>query len=194
MSRLLLYHDFVSPYCRLALGATLEAASRAGLEVRPVPFELHPAPADLPAPDGPELAGQLETASAIAREWGTELGTLSTVPRTRKAHEAVAHARTRGGAGVAELVLRGIYRALWLDGRDIARLDVLSDVGEAAGLEREPLHVALGLNEFEAEVVAEQDAAAAAGITGVPAVQLGGVLATGLLSEDELFSWMDRNR
>lgn len=194
MNRLLLFHDFVSPYCRLALGATLDAASRAGLEVRAVPFELYPTPAPLPTPDAPELAEQVEKASAIAREWGEELGTLPLVPRTRKAHETVAYARAKGGEEIAESVLRGLYQALWSEGRDISRLDVLADVGEAAGLDREPLHVALGVDELESAVVREQDAAAAAGVPGVPAVQIGDVMATGLLSAGELLDWLDRSR
>lgn len=190
MDRLLLYHDFVSPYCRLALGPTLDVASRTGLDVRPVPFELNPAPARLPSPDEPGLARELESAREIARSWDADLGTLTAVPRTRKAHETVAYARIHGDGGVAEAVLQGLYEALWSDGRDIARLDVLADIGEAAGLDREPLHVALGLDEMEAEVVREQEAAAGAGISGVPAVQVGSALATGLIAPDELLAWV----
>ncbi|NIP78361.1 MAG: hypothetical protein GWM90_03830, partial [Gemmatimonadetes bacterium] len=104
------------------------------------------------------------------------------------------YAREHGDPDVAEAALRGVYQALWSDGLDIARLDVLADVGEAAGLEREPLHVALGLDDLEAEVAREQEAAAAAGIRGVPAVQLGSVLATGLIPADELLEWIDANR
>lgn len=189
MARLLLFHDFTSPYCRLAARVAADAAERTGLELRPVPFELRPAPAGLPAPD--ELdAAELETARSLAREWGVPLGELRRVPRTRKAHEAVAYAIAKDAALA---VLNGIYDALWRDGLDIARLDVLADVGAAAGLEREPLHVALGLDTFEGDVIREQDAAAAAGVTGVPVVQVRDVTAVGLLPVDELVAWIEAN-
>lgn len=191
MDRLLFFHDFASPYCRLALDALDEAADRAGLEVRPVPFELWPAPEPLPSPDEPRLVDELATAVGLAREWGTALRKPPRIPRTRKAHETVAFALKHGGAGA---MLRGLYHALWSEGRDIARIDVLTDVGEAAGLDREALHVSLGLNEFEADVVREQHAAAAAEITGVPAFQIGSVLASGLLPARELLAWIEENR
>ena len=194
MDRLLLYHDFVSPYCRLALEPTLQVAANAGLEVRPVPFELHPSPAPLPSPGDPALERELAKAGEVARAWGTELGRLASVPRTRKAHESVSYARTQGDAATAEAVLRRLYAALWLDGLDIARLDVLADIGAAAGLDREAMHVALGLDGLEPDVVREQEAAAGAGITGVPVVQLGTAVATGLIPADELQEWIGQNR
>ncbi|MFO7893719.1 MAG: DsbA family protein [Longimicrobiales bacterium] len=191
MSRLLFFHDFASPYCRLALDAVTDAAERTGLEVRPVPFELRPAPEPLPPPDHPALAEEMDTARTLADQWGITLVTPPLVPRTRKAHEAVAYALDHGGAAT---VLRGIYEALWTHGQDIARIDVLADVGQAAGLEREPMHVALGIDEFQADVVREQHAAAGAEITGVPAVQIGTVMAAGLLPADELVGWIEENR
>lgn len=191
MTRLLFFHDFASPYCRLALEAVTAACDRAALELRPVPYELWPAPEPLPSPDEPALVDELETARAVAEEWGVPLRRPSLVPRTRKAHEAVAFALEHGHV---EAVLRGTYEALWTDGHDIARVDVLADIGEAAGLDREALHIALGLDEYEADVVREQHAAAGAEVPGVPAVQLGTLLASGLFPADELLEWIEGNR
>jgi predicted DsbA family dithiol-disulfide isomerase len=189
MSRLLFFHDFSSPFCRLAVGPVAAAADRAGLDLRPVPFELYPAPAHLPAPEELDRE-EMETAQKLARERGLELGRPRHVPRTRKAHEAVAYAREQG-AGRA--VLHGLYDALWGRGLDISRLDLLADLCQDAGLDREAAHVALGLDTHEDEVVREQEAAAAAGLTGVPAVQLRDVVAVGLLTAEELADWIDAN-
>lgn len=191
MSRLLLYHDFASPFCRLAVPLAVRAAGRAGLELRAVPFELRPAPATLPAPDDPELAEELDAATRAAAEWGLTLGRLPSVPRTRKAHEAVAHARQEGQE-VA--VLQGLYDALWVHGEDLSRLDVLADVGDTAGLDRQEMHIALGVDRWEETVLREQEAAAAAGLTGVPAFQVRDVVAVGLFPLEELLDWIDRNR
>lgn len=189
MSRLLLYHDFASPFCRLAERTVPGVAERTGVRVRAVPFELRPAPEPLPGPDA--VDEEMALARKVADEWGVELGRLPAVPRTRKAHEAVAYARAHDAEAA---VLRGIYDALWEEGLDISRLDVLADVGEAAGLDREAMHVALGLDDLEDEVAREQDAAVAAGLTGVPAVQVRDVVAVGLLPAEELVEWIERNR
>lgn len=190
MSRLLLFHDFASPFCRLAAQIAPAAAARTGLELRPVPFELRPAPLPLPGP-GALDAEELETAASLAREWGLDLGEVHRLPRTRKAHEAVAYARTKGAG---EAVLAGLYDALWRDGLDLSRLDVLADVSAAAGLDREAVHVALGVEDLAEEVVQEQGAAAAAGLTGVPALQVRDVVATGLFSLEEMVAWIEENR
>jgi predicted DsbA family dithiol-disulfide isomerase len=190
MNRLLLYHDFASPYSRLAEQVAGRAARRTGMTLRAVPFELRPAPAPLPGPEEVDRT-ELDAAERFAAEWELELGRLVRVPRTRKAHEAVAHARHHGAEAP---VLRSIYDALWRDGLDISRLDVLADLGEAAGLDREAMHVALGVDDYEDEVVREQDAAAAAGLTGVPAVQVRDVVAVGVFPLDELVEWIESNR
>lgn len=189
MNRLLLYHDFASPFSRLAVQVGTEAAKRTGMELRPVPFELRPAPE--PLDEARVEDDELAAAAAVAGEWGLALGSVARIPRTRKAHEAVAYARARG-AGID--VLHRIYHALWLEGQDISRLDVLADIAEAAGLEREPLHVALGVDELEEEVVREQRAAAAAGLTGVPAMQVRDVVAVGLFPVDEVVEWIEASR
>ena len=189
MDRLLLYHDFASPFSRLAAEVASEAARRTQLRVRPVPFELRPAP--IPLEDAAVDPEELRSANAAAREWGMELGTLRQVPRTRKAHEMVAYARAHD---LDAVVLGRIYDALWMDGLDISRLDVLADIGESAGLDREPLHVALGVDELENEVVREQRAAAAAGLTGVPALQVRDVVAVGLFPVSEIVEWIEENR
>lgn len=189
MNRILLYHDFVSPFSRLAVPATIEAARRADVPLRAVPFELHPAPA--PLPELASLEGEMETARAIAGEWGVELGSPGIVPRTRKAHEAVAFAR---GHQLEIPVLEGLYNALWKEGRDISRLDVVADAGAAAGMDREALHVALGVDNLQDEVIREQEVAVASGLTGVPAVQFGDVVAVGLFPVEELVEWIESNR
>ena len=191
MSRLLFYHDFASPYCRLALDAVTEAAERTGLEVRPVPFELWPAPTELPTIDDPTVAEELDRARELASDQGIRLQPPTALPRTRKAHEAVAFGIDHG-AGAA--VLRGIYEQLWSEGQDISRIDVLTSVAEAAGLDPEELHVALGTDRYEADVVREQHAVTGAGIEAVPAVQVGAVMAAGLLPPDELADWIRENR
>ena len=186
---LLLFHDFISPFCRVALDSVSDVAETVGAEVRLVPFELVPAPADLPDPDDAAIERELSAAAPLARERELELRPPSLLPRTRKAHEAVAFA----GAHGRELAMAtAVYDALWRDGADLARLDVLADVGAGIGLEREALHVALGLDEQAEEVQAAQAAAEQAGVTAVPTFGLNGSRQVGLVPARDLVEWARR--
>lgn len=184
---LILYHDFASPYCRLALALTRPAAHHAGLGLRLEPFELRPAPAELPAIDDPTVRAEIEAALPLAAEWGIELHGPLLVPRTGKAHEAVMHARPQG----LEVELAdAVYRALWVHGRDISRLDTLVEVAGAVGLDDREVHVALGLDTHNRAVELAGQRAEAVGVTGVPTLVHRGRLAVGLLPPEQLREWL----
>ena len=185
---LLLYHDFASPYCRLALELARGAAEEAGLPLRLVPFQLRPSPVPLPSVDEPAFRAELESALPLAAAWGIELRPPPSVPRTGKAHEAVQHAATEGRP--IEMAA-AIYHALWADGRDISRVDTLVETAAAVGLEGQALHVALGLDTHREAVERAEADAEAGGVTGVPTLGLGGRVVVGLLSPDELRAWID---
>lgn len=187
--QVVLYHDFVSPFSRVALVAARRAVADADLTLDVVPLELYPAPLPLPAVGA--LDQELEAAHTLATDMGAPMVLPPLVPRTRKAHEAVEHARQHGAAlDVAE----AIYDAYWRRGLDIGRLDVLADVGAEAGLDRDLLHVALGLDAGEAEVAAAERAAESAGIDGVPTFRLGEAVAVGLFPAAELLEWIEAHR
>jgi 2-hydroxychromene-2-carboxylate isomerase len=195
---LVLYHDFVSPFSRLALLVARDVAREAGLDLRLVPLELFPPP--LPLPPAPETLGaELEAALPLARALGAELVLPARVPRTRKAHEAVVLARGQGleqgrgqggGQGLELELAEALYDAVWRRGQDIGRLDVLAELGAEVGLDRGLLHVALGLDTGQDEILAAGVAAEAAGIDGVPTFRLGDDVAVGLFPAAELLEWI----
>jgi predicted DsbA family dithiol-disulfide isomerase len=186
LSELFLYHDFVSPFSRLALLVARRVARDAELHLRLVPLELFPPPLPLPATLEP-VGDELNAALPLAGELGAELVLPPRLPRTRKAHEAVVHARAHG----LELEMaEAIYEAVWRRGLDVGRLDVLAELGAAVGLDRDLLHVALGLDAGGDVVVAAGIAAEAAGIDGVPTFRLGDDVAVGLFPEAELLEWI----
>jgi predicted DsbA family dithiol-disulfide isomerase len=185
MPRLLLYHDFGSVFCRLALVVARDAATAAGLELETSPVELHPAPTPLPAVA--DLAADLDAARPFARTLGVPLHLPPLVPRTQKAHEAVAHARQHGRAlDMAE----AIYDAVWHRGLDTARLDVLAGLGAAIGLDPGPLHVDLGTDAWADDVARAQRDADAARIAALPTYRLDDRLLHGLLAPAELLEWI----
>jgi predicted DsbA family dithiol-disulfide isomerase len=187
MPRLLLYHDFASAYSRVALSMGIQAARAAGVVLDPVPFERFPEPAPLPSPVE-AFGAELEGAAALAADHGLPVSLPPMVPRTRKAHEAVAFARQHD---LALPMAEAIYDALWRGGEDIARVDVLAGLGEGVGVDPGALHVALGVDVYTEDVVRVQALAERDGIGGVPTFRYGDALATGLLPFTELMAWIE---
>lgn len=200
---LVVFSDYVCPYCRLA-DAALKRVREAGTVVEPAAFELYPQPQPVPSPDETWMRRSWDvTVAPLAQELGVPMTYPAHVPRTRKAHEAVAFARARGAAVALH---EALFDAWWREGRDIGRIDVLVEIGAEAGLDRGELRVALDIDQFADRVAQDLADAAAAGLRGVPAyfrvqdVQAGlrGVrsardVRVGLLRHDELRAWMTDN-
>ncbi|HSJ10532.1 MAG TPA: DsbA family protein [Longimicrobiales bacterium] len=197
--RLIVFADYVCPYCYLA--ETQLARLRAGdaVAMEPAAFELYPAGAVQPEPDAAWLLEAWDrSVLPLAAGYGATMARPSFIPRTRKAHEAVAYAASEG-AGVA--LHEALYRAYWQDGRDIGRIDVLVEVGAGVGLDRTGLKVALDIDQWTERV--EQDVALATRLRldGVPAYlllfettgdgpQVAADLRVGLQPHDELRRWV----
>lgn len=62
----------------------------------------------------------------------------------------------------------GVFEALWLDGRDIGAPDVLADIADGVGIERDAVHEALEDEALRATVEDQFEAARHDGVTGVP--------------------------
>lgn len=188
--RLVVYSDYVCPFCYLAWPA-IRALIEAGHAVELRAFELRPAPVPLPRTLEPRKRLAWERVIAPrAAELGLEARVPEVFPRTRKAHEAVHHARRLGiGAALHD----ALFRAYFVDGRDIGRIDVLVQLGESLGIERSSLKVELDIDQYTDAVLEEERAAAALGIRAVPAYVVPGATARvheGLLGATELRAWL----
>jgi predicted DsbA family dithiol-disulfide isomerase len=190
MPTLLFYHDFNSAFCRVGLVVAREAAAAAGIALEPVPYELFPAPVPVPAPDQ-ALANEVAQAGPLAAQHGVELVLPPRLARTRKAHEAVVHARNEG---LQSVLLDALYDAVWRDGLDIGRLDVIVDIAGRAGVDPGSLYVALGLDAHEPAVVRAQVGAEEAGVHGVPSFRLGSAVLAGAVPVAELLEWIEGQR
>jgi predicted DsbA family dithiol-disulfide isomerase len=177
--RVIAWGDYTCPFSYLAeMGVLVRLREDEGVRVAWRPYELWPAPAPLPDPSAAVDADRWQsTVLPLAARLGIELRRPSRVPRTRKAHEAVAFA-TRHGLGDA--LRERLYRAHFVEGRDIGRVDVIVELGAEAGLDDVDLKIALDLDTYADEVAGQESEAEAAGVTGVPALSIGDELLLGL--------------
>jgi predicted DsbA family dithiol-disulfide isomerase len=92
-------------------------------------------------------------------------------PNTINAHRLIGYA---GDAGKQDALVEALFRAFFLEFRDINAVDSLSDIAAGAGLDRTATHAYLS-SEQGADNVRQEDARARQlGISGVPFFVFGG--------------------
>lgn len=193
---LVVYADYVCPFCYLAHVGVERLRADGAIEIENMPFELYPVGTSLPSPDAVWMRnGWTRQVEPLAAELSVDMRYPTLVPRTRKAHEATAFARSEGrGAEMHD----AIYRAYWRDGRDIGRIDVLAGIGAGIGLDAVSVRIALDVDQWTEQVERQEQGAAAMQLSAVPAYALMDsgrtpAMWVGLMRYDELRAWVERH-
>jgi predicted DsbA family dithiol-disulfide isomerase len=109
---------------------------------------------------------------------------MTRTPNTMDAHRLVWLA---GREANQDAVVEELFRAYFLDGKDIGEMSVLTAAGEAGGLPRRRTLLVLESEEGSAEVAREEAQARAKGIHSVPTVVTrGAVIITGAATPGEM--------
>jgi predicted DsbA family dithiol-disulfide isomerase len=173
--------DAICPWCYIGKRRFARALAEApgGIEVAVAwrPYQLNP---EMP-PGGMDRKAYLaakfggdaraDEIYRAVREAGASVGIdfnfagMTRTPNTVNAHRIIGLA---GRAGVQDAVVDGLFRAYFLEGRDIGDTDVLVDVAAAGGLEPGTLQAYLAGRDDVERVEAEDAMARRMGIQGVP--------------------------
>ena len=147
------------------------------------PFELRPE--GTPPKDRAYLENAFNNwVLPMAKELGVEMKLPAHQPLTRLAHEAAAFARAIGkGAELAD----GLFKAYWIESRDIGAVEVLCDIALNAGIDPVEMRGALEGRSQRDQVEGELRLAQQYRITGVPFFIFDGkYAASGLQREEQL--------
>lgn len=198
------YADIVCPWCYLGLVRLKKA-----LALRPdVSADITWRPFQL-APDMPEegvdylqhMAKKFDPAKmkdmqANMAAWAKEEGVIfnftaiSRAPNTNAAHRLIRWARE---TGKHYEVAEAIMRAYFTDGKFIGDVNVLADIGAAAGMDRAELLKKFAAGTDKDTIRAEHEQAKAEGITNVPFYTFGGsVTVEGSYPEEDLVLEIDK--
>lgn len=180
------YFDFVDPASYLAAQVVLDAGAEAAVDWRG--FELRVPPQPMLNPVDPAWADRQSRALAYAEAAGVPMATPDFLPWTRKAHELAEFAGDKGHRG--ELV-QALFRAHFVAGRDIGRIDVLAEVAAEAGLDGAEARTTLGVDRCAGAVVEARALALERGVDGVPVLAVGGRRLAGLRSPGEIRRWTE---
>lgn len=151
-----------------------------------MPFELRPEPHPTLRPEGDYLRSAWEqSVYPLARRMGVEmhLPVVSPQPHTHLAWEGFQFAKERDkGAEYNHRVLV----AFFVEGRDIGRPEVLSELAGEVGLDAMEFREALDSRRHREAHRAALRHARELGITGVPAFEIGGRILVGVQSREAL--------
>jgi predicted DsbA family dithiol-disulfide isomerase len=179
------WSDVVCPWCYIGsahLAAALRGFEHAeDVEVVWRAYELDPAaPAEREGDYASRLARKYGVGEQDARAMvdrmvragaaaGLELRfDVARAGNTFDAHRVLQLALARGGAALQGAVKERLFRAYFTDGMPIGDRSVLASLAEASGLDGGECSEVLASDRFAAEVRADEAAAAAMGVTGVP--------------------------
>lgn len=177
--RIQFVYDYVDPGSYLAF-ELLERWRSERDDAPPVewsPLELRPPSKPPLDPDDPEWRSMSEFLEGEAEREGMPLRRPSSIPRTRKAHELALHAREQG---CFDPIHAAIFRAHFVEGRDIGRVDVLVEIAEEGELDPAEAKTVLGVDRFLPTVEEVREALLESGVRGVPTVEARGRVLEGL--------------
>ncbi len=194
-----IYSDTVCPWCFIGKRRLEKAmASRPELSLDIVwrPFQLNP---NMPIGGmdrqsylankfgGAQRAGQFyDLIDRTGRGDGLEFKfeRIKVTPNSLDSHRLIKFGRA---AGRQDPVVEALFRAYFLDGRDIGEMDVLIDVAEACGLDGGSTRVYLETDQDVQQTQAEDLKARRMGIDGVPFFVVNNKYAVAGAQEPEAF-------
>ena len=179
MAELEFFDDFVSPYSYLASARVEAAAGKVGGKVRFRPFLLggvfkatgNRAPLETPA----KLAHMWVDLQRWSRRLGVPLERPGVFPVLTVLPLRAAFAAERAGALVP--FTHAVYRAYWVEGRDVSQAAVIEEVAARAGLDGAALIAAAP--SFKEALVKQTQEAVDRGAYGAPTFFVGSEMFVG---------------
>jgi len=173
------YFDFSSPYSYLLSEKIDDLAARFGRQVRWHPILLGivfkangSAPLTLQSP--PKAAYSLHDFARSARFMGIPYRHPTQFPLATQ-NAARAYYWLHGqDCGLARRFAHAVFRALFVDNRDVSTPETVLEIGAKIGVDRNRLETALQSPEMKERLKQEVDAALALGVFGAPYVVVDG--------------------
>lgn len=193
------YGDYVCPFSYLLDARLGELGGELELRLHWRPFPVHRAvPSDgLPVEQlgrDPEEQARLEAeVGRQARQLGLELQMPAFVANSHEALQAAEFARDLGEEAFRR-THRRLFRAYFVEGRNLGRRETLLEVAAASGLDREGLEHALEDGRYRSELERAAEEAERYEVTGTPTLLVGRHKVVGAAPPEVLREAADRAR
>lgn len=153
------------------------------MEVEWKAFELRPEGLNVPPPPEEYLERAWRSVSALAARYNLKMRRHSHYGPSRLALEGARFAEDHG---MIEAYNDAMFKALWVENRDISDLEVLVQVAEAIGLDNQAFRECLVKRTNMQRVLDDTAEAERLGITGIPCFIAGNRGAMGVQSFEQL--------
>jgi predicted DsbA family dithiol-disulfide isomerase len=192
-AKVIVYSDYVCPYCLLAEGIIEQAVAGKDAEVQWRPFELRPEPTPTLRPEDDYLpAVWNRSVYPMAKRLGVPivLPKVSPQPYTHTAFEGFQFADEHGKGAAYNAK---VFRAFFQDEKDIGQVDVLVDIAVEVGLDGAEFRAALEDRRYrEAHQLALAQAVNEVGVRAVPTIIVGDQRIEGTPDPDQLAAAVDK--
>ncbi|PVE25088.1 disulfide bond formation protein DsbA [Microvirga sp. KLBC 81] len=168
--QIVVWSDYVCPFCYLERPVLERIQKELGdnVQIDWRSFELRPEPEPTLDPNAEYLHRVWnQSVYPMAQDRGLTLKLPPVQPRSRKAHEAAEFARD---GGRIDAMNKALFKAFFEQGRDLADIEILLDIGRSVGLDPEDLREALVSGRYTQRVLDDEHLARQIGISGVPAL------------------------
>jgi len=172
--------DTICPWCFIGkrrFERALSMRPQSNLEIRWLPFQLNPTMPSNGMERRQYLAAKFGGAERAERQYdrlretGLEEGIpfafedIGSTPNTIDSHRLIYFSQSYGKQAA---VVEALFQAYFFQGEDLGDIDVLSDIGAAAGLKRDSVSRYLASKEDRAHIVELDEKMRRLGISGVP--------------------------
>ncbi len=177
--KILLYYDYICPFCFLATERVLALAREFDLEAKWVGVEIHPEyPAEGKRRRKTERTLRIsKTLENVAAEAGVEIRLPGFVTNSRLCLEGAEFAKEKGRFMEFH---KACYAAYFAEGKNIGFLETVLGAGEKAGLCPEELSESLRKRSFSEKIEKNMESARENEVLGVPTLYLGGLRIHGI--------------
>ena len=170
--KILLYYDYICPFCFLATERVLDLAREFGLEAEWLGVEIHPEyPAEGKRRKKTERTIRIsETLENVAAEAGVEIKLPGFVTSSRLCLEGAEFAKEKDRFMEFH---KACYTAYFREGKNIGLLETVLEAAERAGLCPEDLSESLRKKSFSGKIEKNMERARENMVLGVPTLYLG---------------------
>jgi predicted DsbA family dithiol-disulfide isomerase len=173
--RVVMFADFICPYCYIGQERMVQLAR--DYDVQPIwrPHWLHPEtpPEGAPFPQDVDRERARATAEWLKEMEPEKAARMRFPGRMQYSFFAFEAAEFAQDHGCALPFTSAVYDALWVEGKDIARMATLQEAAAIAGLDAEELGRALRERRYRQRTINAVAAARNAGIVSTPTYILG---------------------
>lgn len=173
MAKIKVYFDLACPFCYLVRGFWQKMQTRFPIDMEWVPWEAHP---ELPPEGKVKTQEAAEVSLQKLRPLGGDIRHFEANPHVPNTHNALLGLEFSRRHGKIDEYIERVYKAYFIEARDISALTEILEIGSDVGLDKAALEKSITSKEYEPVLVQLDQEAEGMGLEVVPSFVQDGVL------------------